>query len=520
MIKTEFMNLLEELDQITEAAQKTYKITYREDGVSKSFTVKAGSKAEAEQIAWSSVDAESVWVTELEESLNEDTATLEEVYVVNYVEYKHSYCHFLAPYLKKLNYLCNVVKAPIDKIKDYIRNILNTPECRVTKKEQLFLAEIYQHVNSYELYQQIKNSINKAYETLVYVDANGELVANPTAEQVRDCMARTAAMHNKPKKDAVAEKQIQRAQQAFADGKVDEYNYSFRHQIRQDEQCPAVDPVSGELVYDIAKKETILKQTEATYAERRRAAAAYAAKVRAEKSAEAKADKKITYVWTASYVINNRTFSIRSTIVGNNNPDDSAEQVTQKALKRIQQEEHECLVFKEPFSWDGKLTITYKDPTGKEELYKVIDTKKLEAPETSSFNEAIDELNKLYESRSIIHDVDVLYHFTNPTPFLKIFSTDTLRADVNLKAVCLTTDRNYRIYGYPCGIQFSRKKLLNDGYEIIPFDELADDPDGTGESDERIHKMLLKSPQRKAHKDLESVTQYMMNMVMRMSPMI
>ena len=52
---------------LTEAAQKQYKITYREDGVSKSFTVWASSKAEAEQKAWSQVDADSVWVTELTE---------------------------------------------------------------------------------------------------------------------------------------------------------------------------------------------------------------------------------------------------------------------------------------------------------------------------------------------------------------------------------------------------------------------------------------------------------------------
>jgi hypothetical protein len=57
--------------RLTEAAQKKYKITYREDGVSKSFTVLASSKAEAEQKAWSQVDADSVWVTELEEELTE-----------------------------------------------------------------------------------------------------------------------------------------------------------------------------------------------------------------------------------------------------------------------------------------------------------------------------------------------------------------------------------------------------------------------------------------------------------------
>lgn len=107
-----------------------------------------------------------------------------------------------------------------------------------------------------------------------------------------------------------------------------------------------------------------------------------------------------------------------------------------------------------------------------------------------NFIEALTALDNLYEAKRIIHDVDVLYHYTNPTPFLKIFSNDTLRADVNLQAVCLTTDRDYRIYGYPCGIQFSRKKLLDAGYEIVPFDEFADDPDAAGESEERIYKSI------------------------------
>lgn len=107
-----------------------------------------------------------------------------------------------------------------------------------------------------------------------------------------------------------------------------------------------------------------------------------------------------------------------------------------------------------------------------------------------NFKDAIVALDQLYEAKRVIHDTDILYHFTNPTPLLKIFLTDTLCADVNIKAVCLTTDKDYRIYGYPCGIQFSRKKLLDAGYDIIPFDEFADDPDADGESEERIYKNI------------------------------
>jgi hypothetical protein len=104
-----------------------------------------------------------------------------------------------------------------------------------------------------------------------------------------------------------------------------------------------------------------------------------------------------------------------------------------------------------------------------------------------NFAEAIKELDDLYEAKRVISDVDTLYHYTNPTPFVKIFTEDCLRGDVHTEAVCLTTDRDYIIYDYPCGIQLSRKKLVEDGYELVPFDEFEYDTDGSGESEERIY---------------------------------
>lgn len=95
----------------------------------------------------------------------------------------------------------------------------------------------------------------------------------------------------------------------------------------------------------------------------------------------------------------------------------------------------------------------------------------------------------LEEAKRIISDPDILYHWTNPTPLFHIFTENCLRADIHLKAVCLTTDENYRIYGYPCGIHFSRKKLLDDGYQLDLVDEFEDDPFG-GESEERIYKNI------------------------------
>lgn len=104
-----------------------------------------------------------------------------------------------------------------------------------------------------------------------------------------------------------------------------------------------------------------------------------------------------------------------------------------------------------------------------------------------NFAEAIKELDDLYEARRVISDVDTLYHYTNPTPFVKIFTEDCLRGDIHTEAVCLTTDRDYIIYDYPCGIQLSRSRLEADGYKLEKFDEFAYDTDGAGESEERIH---------------------------------
>ena len=58
-----FSEWYDELSKLNEALQ-TYRITYYEDDIKKSFTVQASSKAEAEQIGWSRVDADSLYVSE------------------------------------------------------------------------------------------------------------------------------------------------------------------------------------------------------------------------------------------------------------------------------------------------------------------------------------------------------------------------------------------------------------------------------------------------------------------------
>lgn len=103
-----------------------------------------------------------------------------------------------------------------------------------------------------------------------------------------------------------------------------------------------------------------------------------------------------------------------------------------------------------------------------------------------NFNEAYNSLDKLYESKRVISDADILYHYTNPTPFVRIIKENCLRADINTEAVCLTTDKDYVIYNYPCGFQFSRQKLLDDGYELELFDNNEENPFCRGESEERV----------------------------------
>lgn len=45
---------------------KTYSISWHENGVSKSFTLQACDADEAKQIAWSRVDADDIYVEEIE----------------------------------------------------------------------------------------------------------------------------------------------------------------------------------------------------------------------------------------------------------------------------------------------------------------------------------------------------------------------------------------------------------------------------------------------------------------------
>jgi hypothetical protein len=104
-------------------------------------------------------------------------------------------------------------------------------------------------------------------------------------------------------------------------------------------------------------------------------------------------------------------------------------------------------------------------------------------------DESINDPNQLSESTQIISDPDSLFHYTDTLALFNIFDDNALRADVHGKGVCFTTDRDYTIYGYPCGIRVSRKKLEAAGYELEHYDEFPDQP-GRGESEERVYNTI------------------------------
>lgn len=96
----------------------------------------------------------------------------------------------------------------------------------------------------------------------------------------------------------------------------------------------------------------------------------------------------------------------------------------------------------------------------------------------------------LTEAQRVVTDPDLLYHATEAVNLYNIFQEDTLRGNVNTKAginaVCLTSDKRYTIYKYPCKIELSRSRLTADGYKFVPYDEFEDDLTGRGESEERV----------------------------------
>lgn len=335
---------------------------------------------------WAAGLTEADFKEELQEAL---PAVDEKLQVVNYVDYKHSYCHFLAPNLKKLNYLCNVLQPPVKEIKDYIRDLLRNPQCRVTAKEQQFLDEIYQHKDTKTIYKHLKNSIDKAYHTMVYVDAEGELVSNPTPQQIRDTMeadraaaaAARAELENQQKaKELEKQKQlaIQKAEDAIAKGAIYEYNKDNYRSILYNEVFPAIDPETQELVFDPEQKKHIVMLA-LQRAEKERQASRDARKERErEAEAQAKLDAPRTHWLSSTVVINGETFKSegRDKVIGEENLKDAALKAANKELSWVKTERKFYAATNRPFNWDGKVTVWCEYPDGRKEIYRTFSLRK------------------------------------------------------------------------------------------------------------------------------------------------
>lgn len=437
---------------------------------------------------WAAGITEADFGEELQEAL---PVVDEKLQVINYVDYKHSYCHFLAPNLKKLNYLCNVIQLPVEEIKDYIKDLLSNPQCRVTAKEQQFLDEIYQHTDTKTIYKHIKNSIDKAYHIMVYVDADGELVYNPTSQQVRDTMeadraavaAARAELETQQKANELEKHRqlaIRRAEDAIAQGVIYEYNKANHRSIIADEVFPAIDPETREFIFDPEQKKQIVELT-LQQAEKERLAKIAATKAankerERQRAEQAKLDAPYTHWLTPSVVINGETMKSNNPVkvVGAENLKAAALEVANAELKWVRTERKFYVATNNPFNWDGKVTIWCEYPDGREEVYHTFSLRKAES---------------LEEAVRVVSDPDVLYHATEVGPFYDILNSGVMLHDVRneggVHAICFTTDDNYTIYGYPCKIKFSRSKLERGGYELYPVDEFEDDDYGSGESEER-----------------------------------
>ena len=115
----------------------------------------------------------------VEEQLTEEAPAAEGVVdgkEINYVDYKHSYCHALAPKLRAINYLVKVKKVAADILKGYILKLLKDPEVRWTEKEKEFKKNLESKTDVYDILNYVKNSIEKAKALKVKVNDNGELV--------------------------------------------------------------------------------------------------------------------------------------------------------------------------------------------------------------------------------------------------------------------------------------------------------------------------------------------------------
>lgn len=134
------------------------------------------AQAEEEPKTDEQVEEEAPVEEQLTEDAAEEEKSAEDGNEIDYVDYKHSYCHVLEPKLKAINYLVHVKKVEPKILKGYILKLLKDPEVRWTEKEKEFKKNIEEKDDAYDILNYVKNSIEKAKTIKVKVDADGELV--------------------------------------------------------------------------------------------------------------------------------------------------------------------------------------------------------------------------------------------------------------------------------------------------------------------------------------------------------
>ena len=147
------------------------------------------------------------------------------------------------------------------------------------------------------------------------------------------------------------------AKKAIDQNRVPFYNYNHKYDIREKEHCPAIDLETNEFVYDPARKKEIIEASKVIVDQKRKAVAAKGLQTKAANKA-AQPKPANYYTWTAYYTINGKTSTVLNKVLGNTAPESSCLATRQMAVDAIKQEMKECKAFKEPFRWDGQLTIT------------------------------------------------------------------------------------------------------------------------------------------------------------------
>lgn len=214
----------------------------------------------------------------------------------------------------------------------------------------------------------IIDRFNKPWYSGDFAGLNGISNKGPSPEELaKKAEEEEAKRRQKEKAEAIAA-----AKKVTTEDAAYSFNKKYRKQILQDEEYPVIDPTTIELLYDHAKKEELIQQTDKWFQEKREASALKSQQTRAANLAKAAA----TVMWYGYAIIN----GAQRKVAAKGMPEDAdqaecIEAIKQIALKYLEEEAHECRVFGEPFKCSSKLAVTSKPYSGKEKRVDIISLK-------------------------------------------------------------------------------------------------------------------------------------------------